>query len=100
MEILTVETKSLGDRSYVVVDGTRAAVVDPQRDIDRMLAELDTRDLALAAVMETRLHNDYVTGGFELAGRTGAAYVLPGGDQVEFDHVASSVIRSVRPTVP
>ena len=43
MEILTIETKSLGDRSYVIVDGERAAVVDPQRDIDRVLAELDER---------------------------------------------------------
>lgn len=90
MEILTIETKSLGDRSYVVVDGTRAAVVDPQRDIDRVLAELDARGLTLAVVAETHLHNDYVTGGFELAGRTGAAYVLPVGDQVDFDHVGAA----------
>ena len=86
MEILTIETKSLGDRSYVIVDGERAAVVDPQRDIDRVLAELDERSLTLAVVLETHLHNDYVTGGFELARRTGAAYVLPADDHVEFDH--------------
>lgn len=89
MEILTIETKSLGDRSYVVVDGTRAAAIDPQRDIDRVLAELDARGLTLAVVLETHLHNDYVTGGYELAGRTGAAYVLPGGDEVDFDHVGA-----------
>jgi glyoxylase-like metal-dependent hydrolase (beta-lactamase superfamily II) len=86
MEILTIETKSLGDRSYVVIDGTDAAVVDPQRDIDRVLSELDQRGLTVRVVVETHLHNDYVTGGFELAGRTGATYVLPGGDQVDFDH--------------
>ena len=67
MEILTIETKSLGDRSYVVVDGNAAAVIDPQRDIDRVLAELDERGLTLAVVLETHLHNDYVTGGLELA---------------------------------
>ena len=53
MEILTIETKALGDRSYVVVDGTAAAVIDPQRDIDRVLAELDQRLLRLAVVLET-----------------------------------------------
>jgi hydroxyacylglutathione hydrolase len=90
MEILTIETKSLGDRSYVVVDGTRAAVIDPQRDIDRVLTELDARGLTLTVVLETHLHNDYVTGGFELAGRTGATYVLPAGDDVEFDHVGAA----------
>jgi hydroxyacylglutathione hydrolase len=36
MEILTIETPSLGDRSYVVTDGEVAAVIDPQRDIDRV----------------------------------------------------------------
>jgi len=90
VEILTIETKSLGDRSYIVVDGSAAAVVDPQRDIDRVLAELEARDLALRVVFETHLHNDYVTGGFELAGRTGASYVLPGGDDVEFDRVGAA----------
>jgi len=90
VEILTIETKSLGDRSYVVIDGTAAAVVDPQRDIDRVLAELEARGLTVALVLETHLHNDYVTGGFELAARTGARYVLPGGDQVEFDHVGAN----------
>jgi hydroxyacylglutathione hydrolase len=90
VEILTIETKSLGDRSYVVVDGGATAAIDPQRDIDRVLAELDARGLALAVVLETHLHNDYVTGGFELAGRTGAIYVLPGGDRVDFDHVGAA----------
>ncbi len=89
MEILTIETKSLGDRSYVIIDGDVAAVVDPQRDIDRVLAELDERAVALAFVFETHLHNDYVTGGFDLARRTGAAYVLPAGDHVEFDHTGA-----------
>ncbi|MBK6856841.1 MAG: MBL fold metallo-hydrolase [Microthrixaceae bacterium] len=90
MEILTIETKSLGDRSYLVIDGTKAAVVDPQRDIDRVLAELEDRELELIIVLETHLHNDYVTGGFELAGRTGVTYVLPGGDEVDFDHVGAA----------
>ena len=90
MEIIIVETKSLGDRSYVVVDGTRGAVVDPQRDIDRVLTALDSRGLTPAVVVETHLHNDYVTGGLELAGRTGAKYVLPAGDHVDFEHVPAA----------
>jgi hydroxyacylglutathione hydrolase len=89
MEILTIETPSLGDRSYLIIDGTSAAAVDPQRDIDRILSVLDERSLSLSVVVETHLHNDYVTGGYELANRTGATYVLPGGDQVEFDRTAA-----------
>jgi len=87
VEILTIETTSLGDRSYVIVDGTMAAVVDPQRDIDRVLTELERRHLTVTLVAETHLHNDYVTGGFELAGRTSASYVLPEGEDVAFEHV-------------
>jgi hydroxyacylglutathione hydrolase len=90
MEIRTIETTSLGDRSYIVIDGTRAAVIDPQRDIDRILTELDRRGLTLTVVAETHLHNDYVTGGFELSNRTGATYVVPGGDQVDFDRLGAA----------
>lgn len=88
--VLTVETKALGDRSYVVIAGDVAAVVDPQRDIDRVLAVLDGRGARVTHVFETHLHNDYVTGGLELAVRTGAIYVLPAGDQVAFDHQGAS----------
>ncbi len=35
--------------------------------------------------METHIHNDYVTGGFELARRTGATYLLAAADEVGFD---------------
>jgi hydroxyacylglutathione hydrolase len=83
--IETIETPSLGDRSYLVHDGTTAAVVDPQRDIDRVLALLEADDLRLAYVLETHLHNDYVSGGFELARRTGAMYALSADDELLFE---------------
>jgi hydroxyacylglutathione hydrolase len=46
VEILTIQTPSLGDRSYLVTDGTAALVVDPQRDIDRVLALTASRGIA------------------------------------------------------
>lgn len=85
MDIVTIETSSLGDRSYLVVSQGEAAAIDPQRDIDRVLQALGARRARLTHVFETHLHNDYVTGGYELAGRTGAAYVLPAGDEVAFE---------------
>lgn len=33
------------------------------------------------------MHNDYVTGGLELAARTGAPYVVPAGSGVGYGHV-------------
>lgn len=87
MQVEIIETSDLGDRSYVVHDGTTAVAIDPQRDIDRVLAFLDERDLSLAAVAETHIHNDYVTGGLELARLTGADYLVSGDDPVSFNRV-------------
>jgi hydroxyacylglutathione hydrolase len=70
-EIVTVETPGLGDRSYVVHDGHTAVVVDPQRDIDRVLDIVESSGVRVTHVLETHLHNDYVTGGLALAERTG-----------------------------
>ena len=65
-EIATIETPELGDRSYAIFTGTGAVVVDPQRDIDRVLAVLSDRGARLTHVLETHIHNDYVSGGPEL----------------------------------
>ena len=84
-DITTLETPSLGDRSYLVTDGSVAAVVDPQRDIDRVLDIVDSGGLELTHVFETHIHNDYITGGLELARSRGSAYVVPGEEQVSFE---------------
>ncbi|TYC12509.1 MBL fold metallo-hydrolase [Actinomadura syzygii] len=86
IEIVAMDTPSLGDRSYLVTDGTVAFVVDPQRDIDRMLAAARERCVRIVDVFETHVHNDYVTGGLALARATGAAYHLNAADPVAFAH--------------
>lgn len=83
--IVSIETPTLGDRSYLVHDGAVAFVVDPQRDIDRVLAILEQHDVRLTDVFETHIHNDYVTGGLALARRTGAAYHVNAEDEVSFE---------------
>jgi hydroxyacylglutathione hydrolase len=88
VEIVTIKTPSLGDRSYLVTDGTAGLVVDPQRDIDRVLALTASRGITVTDVFETHIHNDYLTGGLALARATGAAYHVNGADPVEFDRVA------------
>lgn len=85
--IITIETSSLGDRSYLVTDGTVAAVVDPQRDIDRVLELAADNGVTITHVFETHVHNDYVTGGYQLARATGAAYHLHADDEVDFERV-------------
>ena len=85
LQVITIETPSLGDRSYIAHDGEKALVVDPQRDLDRVLQHVEALGLDVTHVVETHVHNDYVTGGFELARRTGATYVLNADDEVFFD---------------
>jgi hydroxyacylglutathione hydrolase len=85
LQVITIETPSLGDRSYLAHDGTHGLVIDPQRDIDRVLQHIDELGLDVTHVVETHVHNDYVTGGYELARRTGAAYVLNAEDELFFD---------------
>ncbi|GGC68115.1 MBL fold metallo-hydrolase [Hoyosella rhizosphaerae] len=86
MNISTIETTSLGDRSYLIDDGEVAAVIDPQRDVDRPLALAGERGVRITHVFETHIHNDYVTGGLELARVTGADYIVSALDDVKFQH--------------
>ena len=85
VDIRTIETPALGDRSYLATDGTVALVIDPQRDIDRVLDLVSELGVTITHVAETHIHNDYVTGGLELAERTGANYLVDARDAVGFD---------------
>jgi hydroxyacylglutathione hydrolase len=89
MRVDVIETPDLGDRSYVVSDGTSAVVVDPQRDIDRVEEVVARLGVPIGLVLETHLHNDYVTGGHALARRSGATYVVAGRDDVAFERCAA-----------
>jgi glyoxylase-like metal-dependent hydrolase (beta-lactamase superfamily II)/rhodanese-related sulfurtransferase len=88
IETIPLDTASLGDRSYIAHDGTVAVVVDPQRDIDRVLAITEPRGLRITHVFETHIHNDYVTGGFRLAEQVGAQYCVNADDPVAYERVA------------
>jgi hydroxyacylglutathione hydrolase len=87
-EVVTIQTPALGDRSYLIHDETEAVVVDPQRDIGRVLAVAESRGVRITHVLETHIHNDYVTGGLALAGHTGAAYVVAASEDVSFERLA------------
>ncbi len=94
--VRTLETPSLGDRSYLVHDGEVALVVDPQRDIDRVLELAEREGVRIEHVFETHIHNDYITGGLALAQRTGAAYHVNAEDRVSFERTPVSDGDAVR----
>ena len=87
MDVSIIDTSGLGDRSYLVNDGDAAVVIDPQRDIDRVLSLAQDRGVTISHVVETHIHNDYVSGGLELAHTVGADYVVPAGDDVAYDRL-------------
>ncbi|MFF9125440.1 rhodanese-like domain-containing protein [Streptomyces sp. NPDC014889] len=80
----TIELAGLGNRSYLAGGEHTAVAVDPPRDVDRVLAAAARRGVRIAYVVETHVHNDYVSGGLELARLTGADYLVPEGARVGF----------------
>ncbi|MFC8242126.1 rhodanese-like domain-containing protein [Streptomyces chartreusis] len=83
----TIEVPGLGNRSYLAGGERTAVAVDPPRDVDQVIAAAARRGVRISHVVETHVHNDYVTGGLELARITGAAYLVPAGARVCFDRV-------------
>jgi hydroxyacylglutathione hydrolase len=84
VEVLQIETPTLGDRSYLAHDGDVAVVIDPQRDIDRVTALAERHGVRITHVAETHIHNDYVSGGLALSREAGAAYLVGAADPVSF----------------
>ncbi|MEU3385605.1 MBL fold metallo-hydrolase [Streptomyces albidoflavus] len=80
----TLEFEGLGNRSYLAGGAAAAVVVDPPRDIDQVITAAAKRGVRIAYVAETHVHNDYVTGGLELARVTGAQYLVPAAAHVSF----------------
>lgn len=76
----------LAHASYLIGDeatGT-AAVVDPQRDIDRYLEFAAEHNLKIKHVFLTHLHADFVAGHLELRDRVGATIYLGSKAQAEY----------------
>jgi glyoxylase-like metal-dependent hydrolase (beta-lactamase superfamily II)/rhodanese-related sulfurtransferase len=85
-EIDAFTTAALGDSSYLVLAGSDAALVDPQRDAWRFLATTAPRGLTVRYVLETHVHNDYISGALEVRAATGAEVIAPARGRYEFPH--------------
>jgi hydroxyacylglutathione hydrolase len=66
--------KGLGHASYLIGDADRgvAAVIDPRRDVEAYLELAGDEQLRITDLLETHVHNDYVSGAEDLRRRTGA----------------------------
>src|SRR3954452_1515587 len=78
----------LGHLSTLIADESSgvAAVIDPRRDVDVYLDQARAADVRITMVVETHLHNDYVSGARELAALTGATHVIGAGAQLRYEH--------------
>lgn len=88
MRVTQYKIEGLGHLSTLVVDEAAgsAAVIDPRRDVDVYLEAARVDGLRISHVIETHLHNDYVSGGRELAALTGATHVIGAGAELAHDH--------------
>src|SRR5262245_983608 len=67
---------------------SKLAVVDPHTDlVDEYLEAAAAVGSPIAAVFETHVQADHVSGLPALVARTGATAYLPAGARVEFEHV-------------
>lgn len=82
-------TAGLGDNTFLVVSGDEAIVVDPQRDAWRFAQAAERRGARVRHVLETHVHNDYVSGAHELHASHGASIVAPALGGYRFDHLGA-----------
>ena len=87
MQVVPIDVPELGNRTHLVHDGARALVVDPPRDLAQVERAAAEAGVEIAAVADTHVHNDYVSGALGLARRHGADYLLAADEQVEFERV-------------
>ena len=88
MQVRQFLIEGLGHLSALIADEATgvAAVVDPRRDVDVYLDAAKSAGLRITHVVETHLHNDYVSGARDLAALTGATHVIGAGAALAYDH--------------
>lgn len=74
-----------GCLSYFVTSGGEALVVDPSRFIDQYTAFAEAQGVKITHIVDSHLHADHITGGRELAEKTGAKYYLMKSEGAVFD---------------
>jgi glyoxylase-like metal-dependent hydrolase (beta-lactamase superfamily II)/rhodanese-related sulfurtransferase len=89
MDLELFTTEGLGDASYLIASEGEAALVDPQRDAWRFLAVAEARGLRVTRVLETHVHNDYLSGALEVRAATGAEIVAPARGGYAFPHLGA-----------
>jgi glyoxylase-like metal-dependent hydrolase (beta-lactamase superfamily II)/rhodanese-related sulfurtransferase len=80
--------EGLGCASYIVGCEAKgiAAVIDPDREVQKYLDVAQSRGLKITHIIETHLHADHVSGNTDLAVRTGADIYAHEASGAEYTH--------------
>lgn len=101
-----VRSEGLSHLSYVLGDGSEAAVIDPRRDYDVYLNIAEREGVRITRIFETHRNEDYVIGSQALAAFTGAdiyhghaidfgyGHAVGDGDNFEFGNVRLQVLET------
>ena len=88
MRVRQFVDEGLGNSAHLVISESSGvgALIDPLRDVDQYMAVAKAEGVRITHVLETHIHNDFVSGSRELAALTGARIVASADAGLEFDH--------------
>ena len=87
MEVIPFVREGLGNSSYLVKVGEKeAALIDPDRSVDRYFEAAGSYGWEITSIFETHIHADFVSGALEAAHTAGAAVYVPEAAQARFPH--------------
>src|SRR5687767_15667262 len=86
MDLEIVLTPGLGNATYLLASDSEVVVVDPPRDAWRVTAIADARGWRVTHVLETHVHNDYLSGALELRSALGTEILAPARGRYGFAH--------------
>lgn len=88
LEVRIYYLECLAQATYIIAHEGKAFIVDPRRDVDTFIQELNALGAKLIGILETHFHADFVSGHNELMQRTQAPiYFGPtAGPRCQFPH--------------
>jgi hydroxyacylglutathione hydrolase len=86
MDVELILTPGLGNGAFLITGGRDAVVVDPPRDAWRVVAAAEARGWRVTHVLETHVHNDYLSGALELRSSLGTEILAPARGRYAFAH--------------
>jgi hydroxyacylglutathione hydrolase len=80
MEVVGFTVGPLRENAWLVVNGTRALIVDPGDEAERLLGEIEQRGAVLEAILITHCHFDHVGAVAAIARASEAPVYCPAGE--------------------